>query len=34
VLGWAPRVELEEGLRLTIEYFRQSQQAVERGARG
>ncbi len=34
VLGWAPRVGLEEGLRLTIEHFRQSQQAVERGARG
>jgi dTDP-glucose 4,6-dehydratase len=27
VLGWEPRVALEEGLRLTIEYYRQAQAA-------
>ena len=29
VLGWEPQVELEEGLRLTIEHFRKSATAAE-----
>ncbi len=33
LLGWEPRVSLEEGLKPTIEYFRQRLAAESRGAR-
>ena len=33
ILGWEPKVELREGLRRTLEYFRERVQAPEGGDR-